>query len=321
MPGTVWTPEDKRRLEDMVRSGLGPVAIQRCGALTATANGPRSLHAIAQQIRRMHLASPALSERARRARIRGRSLTEEQRRRTEEYLKSQGQNVPIRHVVQRFGVTESWVRRALKRLGIQRTWTESVAHPLSRFHDPDYRRSVSERVKNWAANRSESRRQQFNLRCEQVRAEHPGQELRRCDECRGEWPLTGEFFAAYPRPAAGRTYFLHLCRLCAAARRRQHEPVSQRELQEGLRSRRMRRELAAQRDQVRATPAAAPERACRACWENWPLLPLFWRSSRTKTGKVVFDPRCRICENARRRSAAKSRAARERFAQSLGTVA
>ena len=65
----------------------------------------------------------------------------------------------LEEFVERFGVTESWVRRTLKRLGISRSWTATVAHPLSKFHDPEYRTAVSRRVKAQAAARAEQRRQ------------------------------------------------------------------------------------------------------------------------------------------------------------------
>jgi hypothetical protein len=46
-----------------------------------------------------------------------------------------------------------------------------------------------------------------------------------CDECNEAWPLTEEFFQAFPN---GRnTYFLYACRVCAAARRRNPNRTSE----------------------------------------------------------------------------------------------
>lgn len=314
MPGTAWTTEDKARLEQLVRSGQGPVTIQRQGIFQANGHGPRSLHAIAQQIRRMHLAPPESSERARLARLRGRSIPAEQRRRAEEYLRTQGSAVPVHHVVQRFGVTESWVRRTLKRMGISRSWTATVAHPLSKFHDPEYRTAVSRRVKAQAATRAEQRRQRLQVQCARIREAAPSTPMRRCEHCDTQWPLNGEFFPSYPRPQSGRTYYLHLCRLCAAVRRRSPR---EEESGEGLRSRRLRTQLLRRREEARREATSPGERSCRACWEDWPLTIEFWRASRGKSGQLIFEPRCRLCENSRRRASARARNARRVFARNF----
>lgn len=315
MPGITWLPEDKERLADLVRQGHGPVAIQQLGVLTANGHGPRSLHAIAQQIRRMRLAEPEVSEKARQARLRGRSIAPEQRVRAEEYLRTHGDSVPIHHVVQRFGVTESWTRRVLKRMGITRSWQNTASHPLSRFHDPDYRAAVSARVRRQARERGERQRQAALQRSEQVLCANPNHPTRQCEQCNRSWPLDAQFFPACQRASTGQTYFLHLCRGCAAERRRTIKRVETQSRhgthgEEGLRSLRLRRVLVARRAALKESGTPTAERSCRVCWENWPLIPDFWRSSRTSSGNVVFDPRCRLCENARRREAAENRRAR-----------
>jgi len=325
MPGIPWLPDDKQRLVELVQKGHGPVSIQRLGVLTANGHGPRSLHAIAQQIRRMHLAEPEVSEKARMARIRGRSIPSEQRQRAEEYLRAHGNAVPVHHVVERFGVTESWTRRTLKRLGIARVWAETARHPLSRFHDPTYRAKVSERVRRQARERAADHRSTLVALSEEILASASTTPTRSCERCGVSFPLRSEFFPTCHRATTGQTYYLHLCRGCAAERRRQPKPESANPSSsvdpsrvEGLRSQRLRRILCARRDDVRAAENPPQDRACLACWEEWPLLADFWRTSRTDKGTLLFDPRCRLCENARRRAASKGRKAREVLARSIG---
>jgi hypothetical protein len=322
MPGITWLTEDKQRLAELVREGHGPVAIQQLGLLTANGQAPRSLHAIAQQIRRMRLAEPEVSEKARQARIRGRSVPAEQRLRAEEYLRSHGESVPIHHVVQRYGVTESWTRRILKRMGIARSWQSTAAHPLSRFHDPDYRASVSERVRRQARERGDRQRQASLRLSEVVMGSDPNHPTRQCEQCNKVWPLSAQFFPACQRASTGQTYYLHLCRSCAAERRRTNKRIETQSRHgmhgdEGLRSVRLRRVLTARRAALKESGSAITERSCRACWENWPLISDFWRSSRTSSGTVVFDPRCRLCENSRRREAAENRRARQVHARTF----
>lgn len=324
MPGIPWLTEDKQRLAELVRQGLGPVAIQRSGVLTAKGEAPRSLHSIAQQIRRMHLAPPELSEKARLARLRGRSVPMEQRVRAEEYLRSHGDSVPIHHVVQRFGVTESWTRRCLKRMGIHRSWQSTASHPLSKFHDPEYRASVSARVRRQARERGDKQRQQALRMADEVLSQNPSHPTRQCEKCSKSWPLTADFFPACQRASTGQTYYLHLCRGCAAERRRSNKGVETQSRHgmhgvEGLRSMRLRRVLTARRASLKETGTPVQERSCRVCWENWPLLTDFWRSSKSGNGKVVFDPRCRLCENARRREAAENRRARQIHARTFSS--
>ncbi len=328
MPGIPWSPDDKSRLVELVQKGLGPVSIQRLGVLTANDRRPRSLHAIAQQIRRMHLAQPEISEKARMARMRGRSITAEQRHSAEDYLTTHGSAVPIHHVVERFGVTESWTRRSLKNLRISRVWAETAAHPFSRFHDPGYRAEVSARVRRQARERAAAHRATLVALAEKILSSSPTVPRRSCENCGHSFPLQSEFFPACHRATTGQTYYLHLCRGCAAERRRQ--PKSQPDglsatgdlsRDEGLRSQRLRRILCERRDNVRTAENRPQERACRACWQEWPLLSDFWRTSRTQKGTVLFDPRCRLCENARRRSASKGRITRKVLAQSIGVPA
>ena len=92
--------------------------------------------------------------------------------------------------------------------------------------------------------------------------------------------------------------FFFACKLCAAARRRDPNRSS-----ESPRTRRLRLRLAARRQDVLTKDPEIQTKNCWVCWKPWPLTREFWRGSRTKTGHLCFDPRCRLCQNAKRREA------------------
>jgi len=313
MPGISWTTEDKQRLADLVRSGHGPLSIYRLGCFAANGHGVRSVDAIAQQIRRMHLASPENSERARKAHERGISVTPEARRQATEFLRRNGSDIPVNVVAEKFGVTISWVRRTLKQLGIQRSWAATAAHPLSRFHDPEYRAKVSRRVSAWAKEKAREHKQELKARRVELLAKSPKLAKRCCEQCGENWPLTPEFFAATKHEESAKTYYLYTCRLCAAANRHKHDESGD---HPHPRTERLRRKLTARREEVRKLKAPPQEKRCIACWEDWPLTLEFWRTSKLKSGHTYFEPRCRLCQNSKRRSDERARRARALWGRS-----
>src|SRR5262249_54302864 len=203
-------------------------------------------------------------------------------------------------------VSESWVRATLGKLGISRSWRGTAAHPLSKFKSWEFRRAVASRVKAWARRRRENLALQMKRRRLEVLATQPGIGQRVCDQCHETWPLTEEFFQSFP--SAKKIYFLYACHICAPARRRDKNPTG-----ESPKTRRLRIQLEARREQVLASQPETQTKNCRVCWNPWPLTREFWRSSRTKAGNLCLDPRCRLCQNARRREAAKARCARKKF--------
>ncbi len=312
MPGISWTVEDKERLAELVKSGQGPLSIHRLGCFAANGHGVRSVDAIAQQIRRMHLARPENSERARKAHLRGASVPLEARRQATEFLRRNGSDIPVNVVADKFGVTISWVRRTLKQLGIQRSWAATAAHPLSRFHDPEYRAKVSQRVSAWAKEKAREHEKELKAhRVELLRAS-PKMARRCCEQCGENWPLTPEFFAATKHAETAKTYYLYTCRLCSAANR--HNEISN-ENQTHPRTERLRRTLSERSEEVRALKNPPAEKRCIACWKDWPLTQEFWRSSKLKSGHTYFEPRCRLCQNTKRRSDEKARRARAHWGQ------
>ncbi|HEY1169777.1 MAG TPA: hypothetical protein VGH19_00280 [Verrucomicrobiae bacterium] len=306
MPGVNWTSEDKEKLADLVKAGHGPLSIHRLGCFSANGHGVRSVDAIAQQIRRMHLASPENSERARKAHQRGASVPLESRRQATEYLRRNGADVPVQVVAEKFGVTISWVRRTLKQLGIQRSWAATAAHPLSRFHNPEYRAEVSKRVSAWAKEKAKEHEQELKAHKVQLLRESPKHAKRCCEQCKETWPLTPEFFAATQHNGSSKVYYLYTCRLCAAANRH-HEDSGDRA---HPRTERLARTLNERAEDVRALKHPPKEKRCIACWKDWPLTKEFWRSSELKSGHTYFEPRCRLCQNTKRRSDEKARKAR-----------
>lgn len=310
MPGVNWTDEDKQRLTDLVRAGHGPLSIHRLGCFAANGHGVRSVDAIAQQIRRMHLARPENSERARKAHERGASVPLEARLEAMEYLRRNGEDVPVHVVVDKFGVTTSWVRRTLKQLGIHRSWAATAAHPLSRFHDPDYRAKVSERVSAWAKEKAHEHEQELKAHRVQLLKASPKMARRCCEQCGENWPLTPEFYAATQHTGSSKVYYLYTCRLCAAANR---HTESDNDNRAHPRTERLRKTLIQRSEEVRALKHPPKEKRCIACWKDWPLTPEFWRTSKLKSGHTYFEPRCRLCQNTKRRSDEKARKARSQW--------
>lgn len=309
MPGLSWSAEDKKRLEELVRAGLGPLSIHRLGCFSANGHGARSVDAIAQQIRRLHLAPPEHSERARQARLRGMAVDETAKERATEFLQQNGHDVPVEYIAEKFGVTVSWVRRTLKRLGISRSWADTVANPLSRFHDPEYRKQVSARVRQWAKERAAKKQKLLKAQKVQLLTKQPQHKVRCCEHCQEQWPLTADFFPATKEPSTGKTYYLYSCRLCTAERRRENEQHA-----ENPRTARLKQKLLADREEIRSGKNPPKEKKCIACWEHWPMLPEFWRTTRLKSGHIYFEPRCRQCQNAKRRDDDKARKLRSRLA-------
>lgn len=307
MPGVNWTAEDKEKLTQLVKAGHGPLSIHRLGVFAANGHGVRSVDAIAQQIRRMHLARPENSERARLAHQRGVSVPLEARRQATEFLRRNGADIPVNVVSEKFGVTVSWVRRTLKQLGIRRSWAATAAHPLSKFHDPDYRARVSQRVSAWAKERALEHKQELKKQRTRLFQEAPGMAARCCEQCGEKWPLAPEFYAVTKHPGSSKTYYLYTCRLCTAANR--HNDVAE-EDRPHPRTERLRRTLSERSEQVRALKSPPPEKRCIACWKDWPLTAEFWRTAKLKSGHTYFEPRCRLCQNTKRRSDEKARKAR-----------
>jgi len=313
MPGISWTSEDKQRLIELVKSGHGPLSIHRLGCFAANGHGVRSVDAIAQQIRRMHLAKPENSERARKAHERGVSVSPEARRQATEFLRRNGSDIPVNVVADKYGVTISWVRRTLKQLGIKRSWAATAAHPLSRFHDPEYRAKVSQRVSAWAKEKAREHEKELKSHRVQLLREKPTLAKRCCEQCGENWPLTPEFFAATQHAETAKTYYLYTCRLCAAANRHTNDDNENRP---HPRTERLRRILTERCEEVRALKNPPKEKRCIACWKDWPITQEFWRTSKLQSGHTYFEPRCRLCQNTKRRSDEKARRARAHWGQS-----
>jgi len=307
MPGLIWTSEDKQRLAELVRAGNGPLSIYRQGIFPAHGHGARTLNAIAQQIRRQHLAKPESSERARRAHLRGLSVSEEARQQATEFLRRNGEDIPVDIVADKFGVTVSWVRRTLKAMGVHRSWSATVSHPLSKFHDPNYRAKVSARVKAWAKEKARQHEAELRAHRDQILRNEPTHPARCCEQCRETWPLSPEFFAATKQENTGKTYYLYTCRLCMAANR--HSEMSS-EHHNHPRTERLRRNLIHRSEEVRHQAIGTVEKRCIACWKDWPLTTEFWRTSKLKSGHLYFEPRCRLCQNTKRRHDEKARRTR-----------
>lgn len=307
MPGLSWTSEDKQRLAELVRAGHGPLSIHRQGVFEQEGHPVRTVNSIAQQIRRLHLAKPENSERARQAHMRGLSVSAEARQKATEFLRRNGADVPVDVVAEKFGVTISWVRRTLKAMGIRRSWSATVSHPLSKFHDPDYRAKVSARVKAWAKEKARQHEEELRSTREQILLNDPAHTTRCCEQCRENWPLLPEFFAATKQENTGKTYYLYTCRLCMAANR--HTEMSN-EHRDHPRTQRLRRYLVHRCDEVREQGTGMAEKRCIACWKDWPLTSEFWRTSKLKSGHLYFEPRCRLCQNTKRRHDEKARKSR-----------
>jgi hypothetical protein len=305
MPGYPWTEDEKNLLRELTAHGNGAIRIGRLGHFVRTHDGRgRTVDGIAQQIRRMNLANPQASARSRRARKRP-PLSPQAVGATKAYLRLQGADIPIWHVCEKFGVTESWVRGILLELGIKRSWKASVAHPLSKFKSLEFRRAVALRVRAQVTQRMHDLLLQMKQSRNKLLGQFPGTGQRACDQCNEPWPLTEEFFQG--STTGKKIYFLYACRVCAAARRREVNRSS-----ESPRTRRLRLRLAARRQDVLTNEPAIQTKNCRACWKAWPLTLEFWRGSPTKTGHLCFDPRCRLCQNAKRREARKERRTRQK---------
>jgi hypothetical protein len=192
-------------------------------------------------------------------------------------------------------------------MGVHRSWSATVSHPLSKFHDPNYRAKVSARVKAWAKEKARQHESELRMHRDQILRNEPTHPARCCEQCRETWPLSPEFFAATKQENTGKIYYLYTCRLCMAANR--HSEMSS-EHHDHPRTERLRRNLLQRSEYVRHQALGTVEKRCIACWKDWPLTKEFWRTSKLKSGHLYFEPRCRLCQNTKRRNDEKARRTR-----------
>ena len=74
-----------------------------------------------------------------------------------DYLLKYGKTYPTWYIAQKWQLSEGMVRHRLHKLGIHRTWAQSVALPLAKFKLPQYRKELSSKLKQTFQTRKRQR--------------------------------------------------------------------------------------------------------------------------------------------------------------------
>ena len=216
MPGPLWSDPEKNLLRQLVNQGLGPIRIKRQGHFSDPGQTVRSVDGISRQAQRLCLVNPEASKGISLGRRRSIIAEKEHGAELTQYLLQHGRTHPNWYIAQKWQLPESVIRRRLHKLGIRRTWAESVALPLARFKLPQYRKELSCKLKQTFKARKGQRLIDFERRTREVLLQNPESPQRVCEQCLVARPLAPEFFPSFQNSANRKTYYSYRCRRCVS---------------------------------------------------------------------------------------------------------
>jgi len=307
MPGALWSDLEKNLLRQLVKRGLGPIRIKRQGHYSSSGQTARSIYGISRQAQRLSLVNPEASKRVSLGRRRSITVEKQHGATLTLYLLKHGRIYPTWYIARKWQLSETMIRHRLHKLGIHRTWAESVALPLARFKLPQYRRELSATLKRRSQVRKQQRWIDFERRTREVHLHNPEEPQRVCEQCLVARPLVPKFFPAFQNSANGKTYYSYRCRRCISERKLAVDGQSH----ANPKTLRLANKLSRLRTAYLNYGVPLKQRTCIRCQETWPLLEHFWRACHSSAGNRCFDHRCRLCANTVRRERRRSLHARK----------
>ena len=307
MPGVPWTDPEQNLLRQLTKQGLGPIRIKRRGHFSDPGQTVRSVYGISRQAQRLCLVNPEASKRVSLGRRRSINTEKEHGSALTSYLLKYGETYPTWYIAQKWQLSEGMVRHRLHKLGIHRTWAQSVALPLAKFKLPQYRKELSSKLKQTFQTRKRQRLLDFERRTRELQHQNPKAPQRVCEQCLVARPLASEFFPAFRKSGNGKTYYSYKCRRCFSERK----PTAEGPSRANPKTVRLAKQISRLRADYLNNGAPLIQRTCIRCQETWPLLEEFWRFCLSSAGNRCFDHRCRLCANAVRRGRARSLHARK----------
>ncbi len=302
MPGVPWTDPEQNLLRQLTKQGLGPIRIKRQGHFSDPGETVRSVYGIARQAHRLCLVNPEASKRVSLGRRRSINVEKQHGAALIPYLLKYGRTYPTWYIAQKWELSEGMVRHRLHKLGIHRTWAQSVALPLAKFKLPQYRKELSSKLKQTFQTRRRQRCLDFERRSRELQLQNPNAPQRVCEQCLVGRPLAAEFFPAFRNSGKDKTYYSYKCRRCFSERK----PTVEGPSRANPKTVRLANQISRLRADYLNNGAPLIPRTCIRCQETWPLLEEFWRSCLSSAGNRCFDHRCRLCANAVRRAHARS---------------
>ena len=275
MPGVPWTDSEKNLLRQLVKQGLGPIRIKRRGYFSDPGQTERSVYGISRQAQRLCLVNPEASKRVSLGRRRSIIAEKEHGAALTSYLLKYGKTYPTWYIAQKWQLSEGMVRHRLHKLGIHRTWAQSVALPLAKFKLPQYRKDLCSKLKQTFQTRKRQRLLDFERRTREVQLQTPKAPHRVCEQCLVARPMAAEFFPAFRKFRERQNLLPYKCRHCFSGR-------AETDGFEGpSRANPKTVRLANQISQLALTifnnGVPLIQRTCIRCQETWPLLADFWR--------------------------------------------